>query len=429
VASADAPRQDRSSDLPVARPPVLPDGPVTVGSLLRREGRAAHSQDRPVVPRARDVVTDRGPAHRAAVTAGTVLAVAAVLGTNVIGGAALGPGTGDDDERGFGGPVVPDPPSPLSLAATAAPVGHAMAVLRAAGSPVLAAMNDLTGGRPASGAGIVAQALAGFPGLTPATVVPAATVSDDDGDGSAAETSDGSDTRASTSTSTSTSKADDTSSTRRSSARSTTARRSDRSGGTASTPVRIPPVLSGLGPAGPGPAGPGGGVVAPPTTPVVPAPSTRPDPAPDGPTGVTPNDGGAGSTPAVTGDGGNTAGDEDGGGPATTDGRTDDAGSGDSPKTDSPKTDAPPTGSTTAASTTAGSTTTAALADSSGSAKASADDSVGDTTATKDSDGSSSDDAVTKSDDAKSGDSDGSKSDSSKSDDTDSDGGTDSSSA
>ncbi|MDT7580741.1 MAG: hypothetical protein QOK35_2005, partial [Pseudonocardiales bacterium] len=205
MASADAPRHDLSGDLPAARPPAPPDGPVTVGSLLRREGRAAHSHDRPVVPRARDVV-DRGPAHRVAVTAGTILAVAAVLGTSVVGEVALGPGPDDDGERGFGGAVVPDPPGPLSLAATAAPVAHAMAVLRAAGSPVLAAMNDAAGGAPASGAGIVARALTAFPGSTLVAVDPSTSTStstttagdEDDRDGATSDASDGSGTRSST---------------------------------------------------------------------------------------------------------------------------------------------------------------------------------------------------------------------------------------
>lgn len=333
MASADAPRHDLSDDLSddlsAARPPVAPDGPVTVGSLLRREGRAPHSHDRPVVPRARDVV-DRGPAHRVAVTAGTILAVAAVLGTNVVGEVALGPGAGDDNERGFGGAVVPDPPGPLSLAATAAPVEHAMAVLRAAGSPVLAAMNDVTGARPASGAEIVARALAGLPGSPLVTVAAAATTtaaSDDDRDGSASDTPG-------VRTSTRTSEADDTGSTRRQADRSTpTPRRNSGSAGTGSTPVRIPPVLSGNGPSGPSPSGPspstpGGGTVASPTTPVVPAPSTTPDPAPADPTGVAP-DGGTGSTPADSPTTGSPkTGSADGGtAPVTTSARPDSSGS------------------------------------------------------------------------------------------------------
>jgi hypothetical protein len=322
VASADAPRHDTahelSRDLPAPRPPVPPDGPVTVGSLLRREGRAAHSQDRPVVPRARDVA-DRGPAHRVAVTAGSILAVAAVLGTNVIGDVALGPGTADDDgERGFGGAVAPESPNPLSLTATGAPIGNAMAVLRAAGSPALAAVNDLAGGPPASGAGIVARALAGLPGSPAVAVAPTgtstATTSDDvagDEDGATADPSDGARSSADTSstrpsTRSASPDADDTrSGTRRSSDRVTpTPRRGggsddadDRNG---STRVRIPPVLSGLVPSGPGPSG--GGTVERPATPVVPAPATTPDPAPDG--------GGTGSTPDTkTEDDGDAGGD------------------------------------------------------------------------------------------------------------------------
>jgi hypothetical protein len=276
---------------------------VTVGSLLRREGRAAHSQDRPVVPRARDVVADRGPAHRAAVTAGTVLAVAAVLGTNVVGEVAFGPGTTDDDgERGFGGAVAPEGPNPLSLTATGAPIGNAMAVLRAAGSPVLAAVNDLAGGPPASGAGIVARALAGLPGSPAVAFAPAGTStaasSEDrdvagDEDDATADTSDGA--RSSTSSTRASTRSDSTdadetrSSTRRSSDRVTpTPRRGGGSddAGTGSAPVRIPPVLSGRGTSGPSPSG--GATDAPPTTPVVPAPATTPDSAPDGGTGSTP---------------------------------------------------------------------------------------------------------------------------------------------
>ena len=181
MTSADASRYGRSTDLPPARPAVAPNGPVTVGSLLRREGRAAHSQDRPVVPRARDAVDDgRSSTHRAAVTAGAFLAMTAVLGTNILGEDALGPGTGADDGPvpGSDRAVVPAPPSPLSLASTAAPLGHAMAVLKAAGSPVLAAMDDTAAGlAPTSGAGIVAQALGGVP-VTVRTAVTAAGTTD-----------------------------------------------------------------------------------------------------------------------------------------------------------------------------------------------------------------------------------------------------------
>ena len=331
-------------DLPAPRPPVPPDGPVTVGSLLRREGRAAHSQDRPVVPRARDVA-DRGPAHRVAVTAGSILAVAAVLGTNVVGEVAFGPGTTDDDgERGFGGAVAPEGPDPLSLTATGAPIGNAMAVLRAAGSPVLAAVNDLAGGPPASGAGIVARALAGLPGSPAVAIAPGTSTAasgDDraaagdvaaDEDDATADTSDGSRARSSTSSTRSSTRSDSTdadetrSSTRRSSDRVTpTPRRGSGSddAGAGSGPVRIPPVFSGRGTSG-------GGTDAPPTTPLAPAPATTPDPDPDGGTGSTPG--------TKVEDDGDTGGDASGDSP-TSEIPTTDSATPDSLKTDSLKTD------------------------------------------------------------------------------------------
>src|SRR5215207_4799836 len=62
VAPALAPQLDRSYE-----------GPISVGALLRREGRrASHALDRPVVPRARDVRHDEsgGTAHGIALTGG-----------------------------------------------------------------------------------------------------------------------------------------------------------------------------------------------------------------------------------------------------------------------------------------------------------------------------------------------------------------------
>ena len=276
VASADASRHDRSTDLPAARPAVPPDGPVTVGSLLRREGRAAHSQDRPVIPRARDAVDDeRGTAHRAAVTAGAILAVTAVLGTNVVGEVAFGPGTGVDDGPGPGPDraVVPVPPNPLSLAATAAPLGRAMAVLKAAGSPVLAAMDGTSAAlAPASGAGIVAHALGDGPFATPAIFTPAGPTDTATDDGSGDTLDSGSVRTVRRTSSVAHHSSHTAGATGETSGQSTTSGDTGGStgGGEFSPPLLIPPVL----------VDPGAGSVAPPPVdPVFPSPQvTTPPP-------------------------------------------------------------------------------------------------------------------------------------------------------
>ncbi|MBL8926259.1 MAG: hypothetical protein JNM77_08465, partial [Pseudonocardia sp.] len=105
MASAAAPRHGRAPDLPSARPGIAApdpesDGLVSVGSLLRREGRrAAHAVDRPLVPRARDLLEARArtSTHRAAVAAGALLAVTTVLGSNALGDGMFTSGIGGDE--------------------------------------------------------------------------------------------------------------------------------------------------------------------------------------------------------------------------------------------------------------------------------------------------------------------------------------------
>ena len=111
-----------------------PDGPVSVGSLLRREGRrAAHALDRPLVPRARDLLDPDGRAttHGVAVAAGALLAVTAVLGSNAVGDPAILSGIGVDDAADSG-PAAPSavpapaqPPSPATAVAGRRRVGGA----------------------------------------------------------------------------------------------------------------------------------------------------------------------------------------------------------------------------------------------------------------------------------------------------------------
>ena len=183
-------------------------------------------------------------------------------------------------------------------------------------------------------------------------------------DGSAADTSDGSDARASTSASTARPPAPPRPTTRAAPVGRPTARHPPRAAtaGPAASgphPLRIPPVLSGLGP-----SGPASGVVAPPTTPVVPAPSTSPAPAPDGPTASPRTAPAAGlPTPALSGNGATTGGAEH----RTAVARTAEARrrpTATPPSGDSPTTDASRTGSATPESartdddsTTTGSTT------------------------------------------------------------------------
>jgi hypothetical protein len=173
VASAAAPRHGRAPDIPRVRPVIAspdpePDGLVSVGSLLRREGRrAAHAVDRPLVPRARDLLEAgaRTSTHRAAVAAGALLAVTTVLGSNALGDGAIISGVGVDEAADAGPAAVPPPAEPLPLAAADAPVSQVMAALQSAGTPLRAALLDgpidtgLPGSAAVSGAGIVAAAL------------------------------------------------------------------------------------------------------------------------------------------------------------------------------------------------------------------------------------------------------------------------------
>ena len=173
MASAAAPRHGRAPDLPRVRPVIAspdpePDGLVSVGSLLRREGRrAAHAVDRPLVPRARDLLEagTRTSTHRAAVAAGALLAVTTVLGSNALGDGAIISGVGVDEAADAGPAAVPPPAEPLPLAAADAPVSQVMAALQSAGTPLRAALLDgpIDTGLPesaaVSGAGIVAAAL------------------------------------------------------------------------------------------------------------------------------------------------------------------------------------------------------------------------------------------------------------------------------
>ena len=173
VASAAAPRHGRAPDLPSVRPVIAspdpePDGLVSVGSLLRREGRrAAHAVDRPLVPRARDLLEAgaRTSTHRAAVAAGALLAVTTVLGSNALGDGTIISGVGVDEAADAGPAAVPPPAEPLPLAAADAPVRQVMAALQSAGTPVRAVLVDgpigtgLPGSATVSGAGIVAAAL------------------------------------------------------------------------------------------------------------------------------------------------------------------------------------------------------------------------------------------------------------------------------
>jgi len=150
-----------------------PDGLVSVGSLLRREGRrAAHAVDRPLVPRARDLIEAgaRTSTHRAAVAAGALLAVTTVLGSNALGDGTIISGVGVDEAADAGSAAVPPPAEPLPLAAADAPVRQVMAALQSAGTPVRAVLVDgaigtgLPGSGTVSGAEVVAAAL-GAPAL------------------------------------------------------------------------------------------------------------------------------------------------------------------------------------------------------------------------------------------------------------------------
>lgn len=100
-----------------AEPPTVP---VSVGSLLRREGRAPHAQDRPLSPRSRSASAsddDHEPrrgsgalVRRSAIAAGALLAAGSVFGATVVMDASSSDGA-DGPQAGYAGEGRPDLPS------------------------------------------------------------------------------------------------------------------------------------------------------------------------------------------------------------------------------------------------------------------------------------------------------------------------------
>jgi hypothetical protein len=96
---------------------------ISVGSLLRREGRAPHAIDRPIHPRAHQQSDDAGDkpatdrsAHvrRGAIAAGTLLAAGSVFGAAVLAEVAPATGTQDPPTNGtYPGQGLLDPDNPL----------------------------------------------------------------------------------------------------------------------------------------------------------------------------------------------------------------------------------------------------------------------------------------------------------------------------
>lgn len=108
-----------------AAPPRQADSPsaVSVGSLLRREGRAPHAVDRPLIPRQRDraaavdvaepedAVLVRPSVRRAALATGALIAVGSAFGAAVLTDAE-GPDRGGSDRLGTGGSSTPGQAAP-----------------------------------------------------------------------------------------------------------------------------------------------------------------------------------------------------------------------------------------------------------------------------------------------------------------------------
>jgi hypothetical protein len=165
VASAAAPRHGRTRVSPlIASTDAPPDGPVSVGSLLRREGRrAAHALDRPLVPRARDLAeAGARSSHGVAVAAGALIAITAVLGSNAVGDPTILTGLGVDDAADTGPAGAPAPGTPLSPPAGAPAPGQAAAPQAELGDAMQGVLADSIAAAPVatvSGAGIVAAAL------------------------------------------------------------------------------------------------------------------------------------------------------------------------------------------------------------------------------------------------------------------------------
>ncbi|MDT0349323.1 hypothetical protein [Pseudonocardia charpentierae] len=179
MASAAAPRHGRTRVSPLIAPTdAPPDGPVSVGSLLRREGRrAAHALDRPLVPRARDLAeAGARSSHGVAVAAGALIAVTAVLGSNAVGDPTILAGLGVDDAADTGPAGAPAPGTPLSPPAGVPAPGQAAAPQAELGDAMQGVLADSIAAAPVatvSGAGIVAAALqqpadgGGQPSVTP----------------------------------------------------------------------------------------------------------------------------------------------------------------------------------------------------------------------------------------------------------------------
>ncbi|MFC4944450.1 hypothetical protein [Pseudonocardia sp. GCM10023141] len=144
--------------------------PVSVGSLLRREGRGPHSVDRPLLPRGYDrppAAPPRRNARKAAAAAGAMFAVGAVLGPSVLHDASL-PRADAGPSQSLaslpGAAVVGNGATVRSIAASGADV------LPAGGMALAAAVKDmpLTAGGSAAGG----SAAGGRAGLLPSMLRP-----------------------------------------------------------------------------------------------------------------------------------------------------------------------------------------------------------------------------------------------------------------
>ncbi|MHA6785283.1 hypothetical protein ACVGOW_30455 [Pseudonocardia saturnea] len=138
--------------------------PVSVGSLLRREGRAPHAQDRPLAPRSRSASDDeprRGSGalvRRSVIAAGTLLAAGSVFGATVVMDSSSTGAVGDRQASGgYAGegrldlPSTPDGAVP-TVVDTAAQTDR----LDAGGAPPMSWLDvafPTAGGTPGSGGG------------------------------------------------------------------------------------------------------------------------------------------------------------------------------------------------------------------------------------------------------------------------------------
>jgi hypothetical protein len=176
--------------------------PVSVGSLLRREGRAPHAQDRPLAPRSRTAsedVDDDGPrrgsgafVRRSAIAAGTLLAAGSVFGATVVmDSSSTGAADGGQESGGYAGEGRLDLPQGQDRAIPTVVDTAAQTDALDAGDDLPMSWLDVAFPRSSGDAAAAPGTFRAPPAGTPSTDAPAATPVDQGGSSDDGDTGDG----------------------------------------------------------------------------------------------------------------------------------------------------------------------------------------------------------------------------------------------